>query len=404
MVENESLINIHISSIKLINMENRKIRVAITHGDTNGIGYELIFKTFEDPTMLELCTPIVYGSPKVAAYHRKALDTQVNFTIISHADEAHEGRLNLLPVFDEEVKVDLGVAAEESANAGLRAIDRALEDFREGCFDVLVNAPLDNNDVFHFSGQSRYVEDHLDMSGKGLSVLLSERLRVALATRNLPIRQVAESITKEMIKEKVRTLSESLRRDFRISSPRVAVLALNPKAGDNGLLGTEEQDVIAPAIAELAEERVEAFGPYAADSFFGDGSYAVFDGILAMYFDQALAPFHALTSEAGVLYTAGLSLVRTAPDMGVSMDIAGKGVADAAPMRQAIYDAIDIFRNRVNYDEPLANPLKKLYKEKRDESEKVRFAVPKPRFGAPKGNKGDKPSATDAAPTAAEEA
>lgn len=361
--------------------------MAITHGDTNGIGYELIFKTFEDPAMLELCTPIVYGSPKVAAYHRNVLDMQANFTIINRVEEAHEGKLNLLAAFDDEVKVEMGQPSEESGSAGLRAIDRALEDFRAGEFDVMVNAPLDNNEVFHFSGQSRYVEDHLDMSNKGLSVLIGERLRVALATRNLPIRQVAESITKEMVKEKVKTLYDSLRKDFRVSGPRIAVLALNPKAGENGLLGTEEQDILAPAVAELAEERVEAYGPYAADTFFGDGTYDFFDGVLAMYFDQALTPFHALAVEDGVHFTAGLPLVRTAPDIGVSFAIAGKGVADATSMRYAVYEAIDIFRHRQDYEEPLANPLKKLYKEKRDDSEKVRFAIPKPRFGVPKEGK-----------------
>lgn len=177
--------------------ENKKVRVAITHGDTNGIGYELIFKTFAEPEMLELCTPIVYGSPKIAAYHRNALGIEANFTIIKDAKDAQEGRLNLLPVFDDEIKVELGVASEESGAAGLRAVDRALDDYRQGLFDVLVTAPVDNNEQFHFSGQSRYIEDHLETEGQGLSVLVNEELRVALATRNLPLRQVAESISRK---------------------------------------------------------------------------------------------------------------------------------------------------------------------------------------------------------------
>ena len=178
--------------------ENKKIRVAITHGDTNGIGYELIFKTFAESEMLELCTPIIYGSPKVATYHRNALDIEANFTIINDASEAQEGRLNLLPVFDEEIKVEFGVPSEESGNAGLRAVDCALEDYRKGLFDVLVTAPIDNNNQFHFSGQSRYIEDHLETEGQGLSILVNDELRVALATRNLPLRQVSESLSRRV--------------------------------------------------------------------------------------------------------------------------------------------------------------------------------------------------------------
>jgi len=174
--------------------ENKRIRVAITHGDTNGVGYELIFKTFAESEMLELCTPIIYGSPKVATYHRNALDIEANFTIINDASEAQDGRLNLLPVFDNEIKVELGVASEESGDAGLQAVDKALEDYRQGLFDVLVTAPIDNNERFHFSGQSRYIEDHMGSEEQGLSILINDGLRVALATRNLPLRQVAESI------------------------------------------------------------------------------------------------------------------------------------------------------------------------------------------------------------------
>lgn len=359
--------------------DNRKIRVAITHGDTNGIGYELIFRTFEAQEMLELCTPIVYGSPKVAAYHRNALEIPANFTIVNDVEEIRDGRINFIPVFDEEIKVELGVPTEESGNAGLRAIDRALEDYRNGVFDVLVTAPIDNNDQFHFSGQSRYIEDHLEVENQGLSVLVNERMCVALATRNLPLKQVVESITTSSVKEKATILFNSIRRDFRISNPRIAILALNPKAGDNGLLGSEEQEIIAPAIDALEEEGIQAFGPYAADKFFGNGDYEQFDGILAMYYDQGLTPFRALTVEGGVNYLAGLPLVRTAPETTAGFGIAGKGIADETAMRHAIYLAIDVFRHRREYDAPMGNPLPKLYKERRDESDKVRFSIPKRR-------------------------
>lgn len=360
-------------------MENRKIRVAITQGDTNGIGYELIFKAFAGTEILDLCTPIIYGSPKIATYHDNALDLNAKFTIINDASEARDGRVNLLAVFDDDVKVELGTPTEESGNAGLRAIDRALADYQQGLFDVLVTAPIDNNDAFHFSGQSRYIEDHIECDGQGLSILTSDDLRVALVTRNLPLHQVAESITKENIEATAKKFYESLRRDFRISNPRIAVLSINPKAGDNGLLGTEEQEIIRPAIEELAKEDIEAFGPYATDRLFGTGDYDYFDGILAMYYDQGLAPFRAIAPDSGVNYTAGLPIVRTAPEVGASFDIAGRNEADATPMLHAIYLAIDIFRHRKEYDEAGTNPLPKLYHEKKDDSDKVRYAIPKKR-------------------------
>ncbi len=358
-------------------MEDKKIRVGITHGDTNGVGYELIFKTFSEPAMLELCTPIIYGSPKVAAYHRNALEMECNFTIVNSAAEARDGRINMVAAFDEEIKVSLGTPTEESGTAGLRALDLALEDYRNGMFDVLVTAPISNSEAFQFSGQSRYIEDHTDSFGKGLTILVNEKLRIALATRNLPLRQVTESLTPETVKEKTTALHASLKRDFRISNPRIAVLAINPKAGENGLLGSEEQDIIAPAIKELEENGIQAYGPYAADEFFGQGYYADFDGVVAMYYDQAFMPFRSLSDEEGINYTAGLPMVRTAPATGCSFDIAGQGVADEQPFRHALYLAIDIHRNRITYDEPMGNPLKKLYRERRDESEKVRFAIPK---------------------------
>lgn len=360
-------------------MENRKIRVAITQGDTNGIGYELIFRAFAGTEILDLCTPIIYGSPKIATYHDNALDLNSKFTIINDASEARDGRVNLLTVFDDDVKVELGTPTEESGNAGLRAIDRALADYQQGLFDVLVTAPIDNNDAFHFSGQSRYIEDHIECDGQGLSILTSDDLRVALVTRNLPLHQVAESITKENIEATAKKFYESLRRDFRISNPRIAVLSINPKAGDNGLLGTEEQEIIRPAIEELAKEDIEAFGPYATDRLFGTGDYDYFDGILAMYYDQGLAPFRAIAPDSGVNYTAGLPIVRTAPEVDASFDIAGRNEADATPMLHAIYLAIDIFRHRKEYDEAGTNPLPKLYHEKKDDSDKVRYAIPKKR-------------------------
>ena len=362
-------------------MEERKIRVAITHGDTNGVGYEVILKTFANPTMLELCTPIIYGSPKVAAYHRKALDLPTNFSIIEQAQDAQDGRLNLLATFEDEVKVEMGQPSKEAGEAALKALDRAMTDFRAGLYDVLVTAPINKNtiqsDLFHFHGHTEYIEQSVGDGQKALMILMNDTLRVALVTTHLPIKDVAAAITKEAIMEKARIFHQSLKRDLRISNPRIAVLALNPHAGDGGVLGTEEQTVIQPAIEELAKEGVQAFGPYAADGFFGSGAYSRFDGVLAMYHDQGLAPFKTLALENGVNFTAGLPIVRTSPDHGTAFDIAGKGVADEQSFRQAIYAAIDIWRNRQQYDEPLANPLPKLYHEKREDGEKARFTVKK---------------------------
>ena len=363
--------------------ENRKIRVAITHGDTNGIGYEVILKTFADPEMFELCTPIIYGSPKVAAYHKKLLGLNTQFSIIDNAAEAKEGRLNMLATFDEEVKVEFGESSVIAGEAALKALDRAMTDFRSEYYDVLVTAPINKkniqSDLFRFHGHTEYIEDCVGEGNKALMILTNGSLRVALVTTHLAIKDVAGAITKEAIIEKATILHKSLKRDFRISNPRIAVLALNPHAGDAGVIGDEEQTIIIPAIEELAEQGIQAFGPYPADGFFGSGQYDKFDAVLAMYHDQGLAPFKTLAVEDGVNYTAGLPIVRTSPDHGTAYDISGKCVADENSFRQAVYMAIDIFRNRIDYDEAYENPLPKLYHEKKDDSEKVRFNIPKPK-------------------------
>lgn len=366
-------------------MEERKIRVAITQGDTNGIGYEVILKVFADPAMLELCTPIIYGSPKIAAYHRKALNMETAFSIINHAEEARDGRINLLTCFDDEVKVELGQPSQEAGTAALKALDRAMTDFRSQQYDVLVTAPINKATIqspeFKFPGHTEYIETSVGNGEKALMILMNDVLRVALVTTHLPIKDVAKAVTKEAIIEKATIFQRALRRDFRVSNPRIAVLALNPHAGDAGLLGTEEKDIIKPAIDELAAKGIQAFGPYPADGFFGAGTFERFDGVLAMYHDQGLAPFKTIALDNGVNYTAGLPIVRTSPDHGTAYDIAGKGEADEQSMRQAIYTAIDVFRNRQQYDEPLANPLPKLFHEKREDGEKARFAIrPKDQF------------------------
>lgn len=364
--------------------QERKIRVAITQGDTNGVGYEVILKVFADPEMLELCTPIIYGSPKIVAYHRKVLNLETNFSIINSAEEVRDGRLNLLTCFDEEIKIELGQPSQEAGQAALMALDRVMTDFRSGFYDALVTAPINKATIqspgFQFPGHTEYIETSVGDGQKALMILMNDSLRVALVTTHLPVKDIAEAITKEAIVEKATVFHQALKRDFRVSSPRIAVLSLNPHAGDDGLLGSEEKDIITPAIEELAAKGIQAFGPYAADGFFGSGTYDHFDGVLAMYHDQGLAPFKAIALESGVNYTAGLPIVRTSPDHGTAYDIAGQGCADENSMRQAIYTAIDVFRNRQFYDEPLQNPLPKLFHEKREDGDKARFARAKDMF------------------------
>ena len=359
-------------------MEDRKIRVAITHGDTNGIGYELIFKTFSEPEMLELCTPIIYGSPKIAAYHRKAMNIQANFSIINRAEDAQDGRVTLLTCFDDEVKVELGTPTKESGEAALKALDRAMTDFRSQLYDVLVACPVDNtnmsSDNYSYKNLKEYSETSIGDGAKGVKIMINESLRIALATDGLAIKDVSANLTEERLMAKIKALHTSIKRDFRISNPRIAVLALNPNAN-----GAEENDTIIPAIKKSEEDGINAYGPYAAEEFFGHNLYEAFDCTLAMYDDQANIPFTTLMQNDGICYIASLPLVCTAPAMTPDFTNAGTGENDESALRHAIFTAIDIVRNRGEYDLPMANPLQKLYHEKRDDSEKVRFAIPKKR-------------------------
>jgi 4-hydroxythreonine-4-phosphate dehydrogenase len=330
--------------------------VAITHGDTNGIGYEIILKAFEDNGMLELCTPIIYGNPKIAAYHRNALQLETPFTIIKNAEDARPDKLNMLSTFDNEVKVEFGSPTPESADAARKALQRAKEDLKNGLYDVLVQAPV--------------VSNHTPApNDKSLLIMFADDIRIALATNRLPIKDVANQITADNLVEKCRLLHTSLKRDFRINNPRIAVLALNPQ------LGAEEENIISPAIKTVESAGIQAYGPFTADDFFGNGLQHDFDGILAMYDNQGNIPFKTLATEFGVKMKAGFPFVITTPDQDPCFDIAGKGLADPSSLRHAIYAAIDIFRNRIHYDEPLANPLPKLYHEKREDGDKARFAV-----------------------------
>lgn len=357
--------------------DNRRIKVGITHGDINGVGYEVILKAFSDPTMFELCTPIVYGSPKVAAYHRKAMDIQTAFSIINSTEEVQDGRLNILSCTEDELKVELTKPTAEAGKAALDALERALADYKEGLIDVLVTAPINKHTIqsetFQFPGHTEYIEERVGDGSKALMILVKDDFRVALVTGHIPVREIASTITKELIMEKMEIFHRSLKTDFGIDNPRIAVFSLNPHAGDNGLIGSEEEEVIIPAMKEMMAKGVLCFGPYPADGFMGSGNFCHFDGILAMYHDQGLAPFKALAMDEGVNFTAGLPIVRTSPAHGTAYDIAGQGVASENSFRQAIYMAIDVHRNRIFEKEIHARPLRKQYYEKRDDSDTLKL-------------------------------
>ena len=358
-------------------MEQNKIKIGITQGDVNGIGYEVILKAFEDPTIFELCNPIVYGSPKVMTYHRKAIGLETSFTIINSASEAIPGRLNVINCCDDEVKVELGKPSRESGKAAFDALERAMAEYKEGLYDVLVTAPIHKqmiqSESFTFPGHTEYIEQCVGEGAKALMILANETLRVALVTGHVPVAKISSLLTQELIQEKITLFDASLKQDFGINTPRIAVLALNPHAGDGGVIGTEEEKIITPAIKAMREQGILCFGPYPADGFMGSGAFSHFDGVLAMYHDQGLTPFKVLAMESGVNFTAGLPLVRTSPDHGTAFDIAGKGEASADSFRQALYMAIDIHRNRKSHAEAYRNPLRKLYFEKRDDSDKLKL-------------------------------
>lgn len=355
-------------------MENHKIRIAITQGDTNGIGYELIFKTFAEPEMLEICTPIIYGSPKVAAFHSNAIQERCQYSIIKDAREARDGRVNLIPCFDEEIKVEFGKSSIEANTAAVKALDKALADGREGMYDALVCGPVNKGSLetsnFKFPGTVKFIESSMGKDAKVQALYLNDIIRVTLAC-NGGVKETAGQLSVDNIVAKVKTLHATLKRDFRLSSPRIAVLALNPQEG------TEEKEIITPAVTTLAETGIQAFGPYQAEEFFANRKYEAFDAILAMYHDQGLLPLKMLSDDESIIALTNIPLVCTMPDTDARYDIAGKDMADESVMRNAIYRAIDICRYRKEYDEPMANPLPKLYHERPDNGEKLRFSIPK---------------------------
>jgi 4-hydroxythreonine-4-phosphate dehydrogenase len=343
--------------------EITKIKLGISHGDINGIGYEVILKSLLDNRINDFFTPILYGSPKVLAYHRKALNIE-NFSLytIRHPSEANPKRANIINCIDDNVRVELGKSTTVAGQSSLKALERAVEDTKNGEIDALVTAPINKDNIqsdkFSFPGHTEYLKHKFKVKDV-LMLMVSENLKVGVITGHIPLKDVPEKITEELILQKIRILNQSLIEDFNISKPKIAVLGLNPHSGDNGLIGKEEIEIIIPALKKAQAENIVAMGPYAADGLFGSKDYAKFDAILAMYHDQGLAPFKSISFTSGVNYTAGLPFIRTSPAHGTAYEIAGKDEASPDSFRQAMYLALDIYKNRMRYKKWNENPLKK---------------------------------------------
>jgi 4-hydroxythreonine-4-phosphate dehydrogenase len=340
-----------------------KIVVGISQGDINGIGYEVIIKSLMDSRIFDFCIPILYGSAKVAAYHRKALNIMnFSFNNIRSAEEANTKRANIVNCLDDNVRVELGKSTSIAGEASLISLEHAVKDLKEGKIDVLVTAPINKDNIqsekFNFPGHTEYLTKESNAK-ESLMLMVSENLKVGVVTTHLPIRDIPEAITEEGILAKLRIMNKSLIQDFKIRKPRIAVMGLNPHAGDNGLLGKEENEVIIPSIKKANDEGILALGPYPADGFFGSDNFKKFDAVLAMYHDQGLVPFKALAFDSGINYTAGLDFIRTSPGHGTAFEIAGMGKASEVSFRNALYLACDIFRNRKEYLEISKNPLQK---------------------------------------------
>tara|TARA_B100000795_G_C22782430_1_gene433007 strand:- start:275 stop:1324 length:1050 start_codon:yes stop_codon:yes gene_type:complete len=336
-----------------------KIVVGISLGDVNGVGIEVVLKTFEDKRILEFCTPVLFGTSKILSFHKKVLNIETSIYEVYSIDQIVDGKINVLNISKEEVKIDIGTATKSGGQFAFKSLNEATKSLKKGGIDVLVTAPINKetiqSDEFNFSGHTEFLESNLE--GESLMILMNDFLRIGLITGHIPISKIAETITPELIERKVNILNQSLKKDFNINKPKIAVLGLNPHSGDNGVIGQEENELIKPTIKSMNESGTLVYGPYAADGFFGSETYKEFDGVLAMYHDQGLAPFKALTFGNGVNFTAGLNYVRTSPDHGTAFDIAGKGKANSDSFKEAVFTGIKIFKNRNEYKELTQNVL-----------------------------------------------
>ncbi|MCZ2083217.1 MULTISPECIES: 4-hydroxythreonine-4-phosphate dehydrogenase PdxA [unclassified Kaistella] len=339
--------------------KQHKIKVGISIGDYNGIGPEIIMKSLKDKSITDFFTPIIFGSGKLFTYQKNIFKLQHNFNYITEVSQAQDDKINMVNLWKDNVNVDLGTPTEESTRMAIDSLEAATNALMNGEVDVLVTAPINKEEMmkhgFQHAGHTGYLEEKFGK--KGLMFLVTDDLKVAVSTHHIPISEVAANISKEKIKKQIKLLNQCLIEDFCIERPKIAVLGLNPHAGDGGAIGKEEIEIIEPAIRELFDNGIMVFGPYPADSYFQPSKYKNFDAVLAMYHDQGLAPFKTLAYEEGVNYTAGLPFIRTSPDHGVAYDIAGKNIADEQSFSEAIFMAIKIFKNRKEYNDLMTNRM-----------------------------------------------
>lgn len=344
-----------------------QIKVGISIGDPNGIGGEIILKAFEDSRMLELYTPIIYGSTKLLSYYIKVFNLKTKIHGITSIDQVVAGKINVMRLFKEPFVVQWGEVSKEAGEIAVKSFQTATAALKNNEIDVLVTAPIHKESIqsedFKFPGHTDYLNQELE--GESLMFMVSDDLRVGLLTDHLPISEVSKNITAKSIKTKIGTIKDSLKKDFGIVKPKIAVLGINPHVGDNGVIGTDDQDTLIPALEDLRNDGTLIFGPYAADTFFGNKNHKNFDAVLASYHDQGLVPFKTISFGNGVNYTAGLSHVRTSPDHGTGFDIAGKGLADPSSFTEAIHKAVEIFKHRSSYEELSGNTLKNLSRKRR---------------------------------------
>lgn len=336
------------------------IIVGISIGDLNGIGSEVILKTFEDTRMLELCTPVIFANAKIVSFLRKELNIDISIHGIDKIEQLVVGKINVLNVWREGVNLELGKNDDVVGGYAIKSFVAATKALKEGLVDVLVTAPINKYNIqseeFKFPGHTDYLNKELE--GNALMLMVHDDLRVGLLTDHVPVNEVAKHLNEKLISSKIKTIIQTLKQDFEIEKPKVAVLGLNPHSGDNGVIGQEEEKIIKPALKKLFEAGNMVFGPFSADGFFGSAQYEKYDAVIATYHDQGLIPFKTLSFGNGVNYTAGLNKIRTSPDHGTAYEIAGKGVANHESFKEAVYLAIDIFKKRNDYQELIKNPLK----------------------------------------------
>ncbi|OFX68418.1 MAG: 4-hydroxythreonine-4-phosphate dehydrogenase PdxA [Bacteroidetes bacterium GWE2_29_8] len=347
---------------KTVGEGDKKVKVGISIGDFNGIGIEVILKTLMDVRINEIMVPIVYGSSKIISYHKKSLNiNDFNFNIIKSVEFANSKLSNLVNCTDKEVKIELGKSTDIAGSFSIFSLEHAIKDLKKNAIDVLVTAPINKHNIQlntgPFTGHTEYLATKFETK-KYLMLMVAGNLKIGLVTGHIPITEVAGKLTKELILEKIKILNNSLTKDFAIRKPKIAVLGLNPHAGDDGLLGNEEKDIIIPAIESAKEQNILAFGPFAADGIFANNNFNKFDAVLAMYHDQGLIPFKTMAFDDGVNFTAGLPIIRTSPDHGTGYDIAGQNIASPNSFRESLFLAVDIFKRRNIYQEISANPLK----------------------------------------------